>query len=523
MGDPFPGPYSWTHHPWVREMHDSWAGFNYCMKGAQLGVTEVAINRALYTLDVLKRDVLYVMPTAKGASKFSRGRFGTALALSDYICRMFTDTNSIDMKQAGANSLYISGSRGDNNLKNIPASELILDEVDEMEEKQIWLALERLSGQIHKHVWGISTPTIPNFGIHKLYMGSTQEHFMFQCPSCSKWTEFVWPDCVEIVGEHPTDPRCEESFLKCKECKARLHQEDKPRFLASGKWEVTAPNGSKDVRGFHINQLYSYTVSAAELVVAYLRGNGDEFAAKEFNNSKLGRPFVGDGAQVTEEMIETTIGSHTMNGVRPARGGEKLITLGCDQGKTSYVTICEWLLGDTSHLDLSADAVCKVLWVGTFLEEQWDFLDQLMSEWQVLYAVLDADPQINEARRFCRRFQGYAGVSRYRRGQQAKEIATTEEDTGAPMHTVDRASWLSSTLGRFKANPPKIILPRDIPAAFKEHVKSLVRTYERDEHGNPHAVYKETGPDHFAHALCYSEIALQFAPLSTGRTISKLL
>src|SRR3990167_3888273 len=36
MGGNFPGPYSDKYHPWVREMHDSWAPFNWAMKGAQL-------------------------------------------------------------------------------------------------------------------------------------------------------------------------------------------------------------------------------------------------------------------------------------------------------------------------------------------------------------------------------------------------------------------------------------------------------------------------------------------------------
>ena len=39
-------------------------------------------------------------------------------------------------------------------------------------------------------------------------------------------------------------------------------------------------------------------------------------------------------------------------------------------------------------------------------------------------------------------------------------------------------------------------------------MKSLVGTYERDEFGNPIYVFKETGPDHFAHARAYAEIAL---------------
>lgn len=157
-------------------------------------------------------------------------------------------------------------------------------------------------------------------------------------------------------------------------------------------------------------------------------------------------------------------------------------------------------------MHISAAAICKVLWAGKFLEEEWHYLDQLMAEWQVMYCVVDADPQINEARRFARRFPGYVGLTRYRKGQAAKEVSVTEEDTGAPMLTVDRTNWLTASLGRFKFNPPRIQLPRDIPMDFREHCKNLVRTYERDEHGNPMAVFVETGADHFAHALTYAEI-----------------
>jgi hypothetical protein len=524
MGEPFPGPYSWKYHPWVKELHDSWAPFNYVMKGAQLGVTEVAINRALYTLDKLKRDVLYVLPTTLNANRFSKSRFVPALNLSPYIRAMFTDINSINLKQTASNSLFINGSRGDSNLKNVPASELILDEVDEMEQKQIWLALERLSGQLHKHVWGISTPTVPDHGIHKLFKGSTQEHFVFRCPRCRRHTELVWPDCVEVVGEHATDVRCKQSFLKCKECKGRLEHEAKPEFLSSGHWKSMAANANPEVRGFFINQLYSFTVTPGELVVAYFRGFGDEWAAKEFNNSKLGMPFIGDGAKVTDEMIERALKSHSMDDLRPARGGDRLITLGADQGQAvCHAVVCEWLFTSVPDKDISAAAICKVLWAGKFPGEDWEFLDRLMCEWQVMYAVVDADPQINEARRFARRFPGFVGLCRYRRNQVAKEVSISEEDTGAPMLTVDRTSWLSSSLGRFKSNPPRIWLPRDIPTEFQEHCKNLVRTLQRDEHGNPVAVYVETGPEHFAHALTYAEIALPFAPQAIGQDIAKFM
>jgi hypothetical protein len=521
MGSPFPGPYSWAHHPWVKELHDSWSPFTYVQKGAQLGVTEAAINRAFYTIDFLKRDVLYVLPTSLAASDFSKSRFSAALANSDYLRSIFTDTNTVNLKRAGANSLYIRGSRGRTNLKSIPVSELILDEVDEMDQAQIWLALERLSGQVHKHVWAISTPTIPNYGIHKLFQDSSQEHFFFRCPHCNRLTELLWPDCVEIIGEHVNDPRCKESFLKCKECKAKLEQEEKPRFLAEGRWMPTVAS-NKEVRGFYVNQLYSYTITAGELVVGHLRSFGDEFAAKEFHNSKLGLPYIGSGAKVTDAMLDAALRQYSMDDPRPQHAG-RIITMGVDQGKLNHIVIVEWFFPNGIGEDISASAIGKVLWVGTCPEDKWEDLDQLMTEWQVQYAVTDADPQINEARRFARRFLGYASLCRYRRGQSAKEATVSEEDTGAPMLTVDRSNWLTATLSRFKSDPPRIELPRDIPTRFREHIKSLVRTYQRDDTGNPVAAFVNTGPDHDAHALTYAEIALQYAPLAVAHNIGNVL
>lgn len=521
MGEPFPGPYSGKYHPWVIDLHDSQASFNYAMKSAQMGVTEVGINRAFFILDQLKRDVLYVLPTALNASDFSKARFSVALKHSPYLANLFTDTNTVNLKQAGTTNLYIRGSRGDSNLKSIPVSELILDEVDEMDQKQIWLALERLSGQTRKCVWGISTPTITNYGIHKLFLTGSQEHFVFKCPHCSRRTELIWPDCIEIIGETVNDPRCHESFLKCRECKHKLDHRGKPEWLGMGVWQPFATNPNMDVRSFYINQLYSFTVTPGEIVVAHFRGLGDEAANKEFHNSKLGLPFVGDGAQVTDDQIEGTIKRHTSNDARPKIGGQRLITLGVDQGKWNYWVVCEWFVDGLSR-DINVAAHCRVLAHGKFLEDDWHTLDELMREWQVLACVIDADPQINEARRFAKKFAGYVWLCRYRRGKVAKEISINDEGDGAPLATVDRTNWLTATLGRFRTQ--RIDLPADVSLEFREHMKSLVRTYVYDEDKNPVATFVETAPDHYAHGLNYAEIALPLAAaITTGDDVTKFL
>jgi hypothetical protein len=503
-------------------MHNSQAPFNYAMKGAQLGVTEILINLAFYALDQLHRDVLYVLPTTKNSSDFSKSRFTPALKNSPYLASLFTDINSIELKQAGSNTLYIRGSRGDSNLKSIPVSVLLMDEVDEFSQRAVALALERLSGALLKTVWGISTPTVPNYGIHKLYKDSTQEHFMFKCPCCSRQTELLWPDCVEIHGEHISDPRCHDSFLKCKECGGRLDHQAKPDWLKTADWESTNHGSNPAVRGFAISQLYSFTVSPGEIAVAHFKGFGNEAENVEFHNSKLGLPYIGDGAQIVDADIDACICNYTKNCDRPS-GGERLITMGVDQGKWNYIEIAEWFI-DKFSSDLNVAAKCKVLYEFKVHEEDRDrVLDELMREWQVQACVIDPDPSPMEARRFARRFPGFVWLCRFRRGVTAKEISEVDDGEGAPMVHADRANWFSAALGRFR-EPRRIELPRDISHDYREHIKAPVRTYKRDENDNPQAVYVSTATDHFALARVYNEIALPFAAsISTGEDISKFL
>jgi hypothetical protein len=509
MGEPFPGPYSFKYHPWCKDVHDSDASFNTIMKAAQMGLTEVAINVAFYTVDRKKRDVLYVLPTALNASDFSKSRFNVALQHSDYLKGIFTGTDSVGLKQAGGVTLYIRGSRGDSNLKSIPVGVLILDEADEMDQKQIWLALERLSGQVEKFVLSLSTPTIPNKGIHKLYQQGTQEHFYFKCPRCGRNTEFIFPDCLEICGESITDPDVKKSYLKCKECKKKIEHEEKPEFLKSGFWEPTVVV-EEDHRSFYINQMYSYTVTPGDLALAYFRGVGDEAAMVEFHNSKQGLPYIPDGGQVTDGELEHATKGYFKENQRPNIGTDRCIVMGIDQGKMNHVVVVEFLLAGAG-IDINAAAHGKVLWEGKLPGDDFETLDPLMREWQIRAAVIDADPQINDARRFARRFPGYVYLCRYRRGVTGKELQLSEEDSGAPIVTVDRTNWLDASMGRFHSD--RIHLPADTSLEFKDNIRALVRTYEKDDQGNSKAVYLNTGPDHFAHALNYAEIAL---PLAAG-------
>jgi hypothetical protein len=536
MGEPVPGPYSFKYHPWCKEIHDADCSYITAKKSAQAGFTEVAINRALFTIDVHRRSVLYVLPTkVPDAADFSAVRFGGALELSDYLASMFSDTNKIDLKQAAGAALYIRGANSASGLKSIPVSELILDEFDEMSEKAVGLALERLSGQIHKHVFMLSTPTIPGFGIDLQYQLSTQEHFWFPCPGCSRKIELKWPDSFEVCGETPNDPERFRSRLLCYECNKTLStyeqgfsdtrdgwlDETKAAFLQPGTWEATINNPS-DHRGFHINQLYSATVSPAEIAERFLLAQRSEVAMQEFQNSKLGNAYLASDAQVREEHIVAAIerGKHTMQDPRPVNS-KRIITMGIDQGKWHNIVVCEWFY-DQLGFDLNANARCKVLWAGKVAESDFSQFDKLMREWQVLHCVIDPDPNGNDARRFARRFAKHVTLCRYRSGPTGREIVIGDEDSGAPIATVDRTGWMDVALCRFYNG--SIDLPKDIPIEYREQIKAPARRYYDNGDGNVYAEYVKTGPDHYAHAQTYAEMALPMAASRvSARSISAFL
>ena len=88
--------------------------------------------------------------------------------------------------------------------------------------------------------------------------------------------------------------------------------------------------------------------------------------------------------------------------------------------------------------------------------------------------------------------------------------------------SVNRTFWLDTSLGRIRSKRAK--LPKDTPEDYRTHLKNLVKRYREDNDGGDVSVYIKTGPDHFAHARNYNEIALPLAlSLATNQNIRSFL
>ena len=514
MGQPYPGNFSFEHHPWLKEIHDCKNELIVGEKSAQMGYTETALNKVFYKIGVERVDCLYVLPSkVPDATDFSSSRFDVALELSSALNELFSDVKNVGHKRAGTANLYVRGSKARGGLKSIPVGFIVFDEVDEMEQDNIPLALERSSGQRTKQALMISTPTVDDFGIDKYYKMSTQEHFFFTCPSCNRQTELIFPDCLVIPVEEITDPRIKDSHIICKECKTKLHHEAKSEFLADGIW--VPQYGDRDIRGFQINQLYSSTVTPKDLAISYLKSLNSPADEQEFFNSKLGKTHIVDGAKVTDVDISNCIGPHTIGPLKDMR----LITMGIDVGRWLHVEVDEWILDQhTFTSDTNAASIVRV--INQQKVEHFEQLDEIFVKYGCVYAVIDAAPERRKSFEFTQRLFGRASMCFYGVGVKGKALNISPEGAAEPTVTVDRTSWLDLSMGRFRTK--RIILPKDTKYEYKTHLKNLVRIYDKDEEDNPVGKWVKTGEDHFAHARNYAEIALPLAlTLGFASTIKK--
>lgn len=510
VGSPYPGKWTFTHHPWLRDMHDSNVEMNIGQKSAQMGFTETVLNRVFYSVHIRQLDCLYVLPSKNpDANNFSAARFNAALELSPPLAALFSDVQNVGHKRAGTANVYIRGAKSRSQLKSIPAGLIVIDELDEMPPKNIPLAFERSTGQLIREGWKISTPTIPEAGINLDFLDSSQNSFFFRCPSCSRFVDFTFPESIRLCGESVNDPEIERSELICKLCQASLPHNNKRFFLSNTEWVSKFPK--RDSKGWYINQLYSPTVSPVDIAKKYLNSLSNPHDEQEFHNSTLGLPHTVKGSNITDEDINQCIGTHH---IATSSSSNRVITMGVDIGNYLHWEIDEWIIPPGYIVEINMVARPRVIAMGKIpFQIGFHDLDRLMSDFRVNFCVLDSQPESRLVLEFCHRWYGRAKACRYSQGVEGKNINVFKDE---PKIHVDRTTWLDLSLGRFKKQDG-IRLPIDTPIEYRNHVKKQVRIYTKDKHGNNVGRWvTPSGEDHFGHARCYAEIAL---PLATSNQI----
>lgn len=471
-------------HGFLKEIYEDQHPDITYMKSAQAGVTERALTEALWVADRYAENALYVFPTTTAISDLVQERVDEPLNNNAYLRRvsgrakrlMGKQADKIGLKRMSRGFVYFRGSNKTTQITSVPADVVFADEVDRMVQENVPYISKRLGHSKRKWQRWLSTPTFPNFGIHRMFMNTDQRYYAVTCNHCNHEQELDFYDHVKY--EMKNDIECARAWIECESC----HKEIVP-YKLKGRWIAKYPD--RDKRGYYINKLYTPFVDLEDMVENSLKTA--EHEVQQFFNQDLGLPYSPKGGMITQEMLTACMRDYSPGVV------EKGVTyfMGVDVGLFLHVII--------QGSDGKVVEIAKV--------KKFEELDTYMNKYNINTCVIDALPETRKGQEFAQRFLGRVYLCYYSKLNEPKNDewfqAHPEELKVNTRRTLSLDNW-SDRLRKQDVNLPKTLHDN---MEFIENMTALTRVVTEKKNGNLEAEYVKTGADHFYHAGNYSNLA----------------
>jgi len=438
-------------------------------KGSQVGISTMAVIKAMWRADTANISLIYTMPTDTDVRLFSQMRLKPIINSCERLKARIDDVDNVSVKRLGASSLYFRGTWTETQAISVPSDLNIHDEIDFSRPDIREMYQERLSASTFKWQWNLSTPTIPGFGIDALFEKSDQKTWFVKCDACGEWVDIDFFKNISKKDEH--------YFYSCK-CGAELKDRN------NGKWVAKCPG--KSVRGYYIPQTIAPWISADDLMAKYLKAK-ESGKLKNFYNFNLGLAFSGGVSVLNRDIFLKQMRNEDMLGA--AEG----CVMGVDQGDLLHVEVRKVV-----------DGISKIIHLE--ITDNFERLSQLMDSYGVRACVIDALPNKHSAKQFRDKHFGRVYLSYYNDRDNEKEFEESAKDEQALV--LDRTESLDNSANCWISG--QATLPRNsrIVEQFIEQMCNMQRLEVEDKHGQKKYVWKKIGADHFRHTDNYCNVAL---------------
>jgi hypothetical protein len=481
--------FSFHNHEYLVEPYHDYHPYQVEIKATQLGLTSKALLRVVHSCRYGDyRGILYLFPSRTDVTDLSKTRLTPLIEENpDTIGRWLSDTDSANVKKIWNSFLYLRGMKSRIGIKSIPIDFEVFDELDEAPQNAVDMALERMAHSEHGDLLFLSNPTLPDYGIDKLFQETDQRFWLLKCRKCNEYTDMVstFPDCLrEVKGR---------VIRACIKCGAELD----PNY---GEWVAKRPSITSK-RGRQFSQLYSSSRTNSPEAILHKFRTTDNLT--DFYNLKIGIAYVDSANRLSMQEVFSCCGDTGMSS-----SSDTGCFMGVDQGSNLHVVIGR-------HAKNRAGEIIFI----TVLkgnnesdkadESGWFELDELMNRFRVMRCVVDALPNTKFARNFSDRFRGRVFLNYYNDHQRGS-YRWNEKDM---VSQCNRTESLDSSHREITTN--NIILPRksDMLITFAEHMHNVAKRLEvDDESGSQRYVYHRLGPDHFRHAFNYESMARNSSP-----------
>lgn len=450
-----------------------------CVACAQSGKTVSYLAKVFWHLMFpgakRSRTAIYTFPTKEDVTEFSAARAKTMLRSSPLMAQSQGDVDQAGLKKlTNGSAIYFRGTWTDRAAISVPADLRVHDELDRSKPDTLQVYADRLRNSDLAITYLFSTPTIPGFGISREWERSDQSEWMWTCGECCAEQVAVPMDgSVSWTAHLDTDA----GLWRCCHCQAPVER----AWILQGRWVPMAP-GNADVAGYHISGIMPDQVGAARICTEYRKA----LTIERWLQGQMGLPAVAGDGRITPDMI--------CFGDEPNAESSAVDTYaGLDQGRKLDMVI--------------GDGKGRIVAVHRF--DGWDQVRSAMNLFRIRTLVVDGQPEMRPAQELAGAFPGRVLLADYSmRAVEAEPYERVKREPRVHMHRTGCLDWARDRIVMGPAGGDvwpalEYTLERELVA----QLCASLRTLEEDAAGNPRAVWRETGPDHFRHAHAYYTVA----------------
>jgi len=467
---------------WLEEAHP-----RQCfIKGAQIGASEINVLKTMHghIFGRYPQGSLYLFPTRDDVGDFAQTRFDPLINQNPFIGAYVQGTDRKNVKKVGQGHLYLRGARSTRKiggtkksstaLKSISVDRVVFDEFDEMEETMIELAKYRVAHSTVKELIYLGTPTIPDYGMDRMYQSSDQRVWMLECPSCGKESS--------LDLEFPASIRRRldgTAYRACIHCLAEVNP-------GKGRWEAQEPSRSKDLVGWWISQLNSIYVDPTDILNTYEDPPYGDLS--EVMNSALGRAYIPAENRLTHQDVYACCGNDPM-----LNKHEGPTCMGVDVGTVLHTVIAQRTTGKT----------LKVIHMGRY--DSFNDLHDLARDFNVKSAVIDLFPEKRKVVEF-QKAENFSVFGCNYVESKTGSIAWDEKDRIIKGNRTEICDMSHDQV----VSSSGLILPRRNAELeqFVKEVCNMAKVLDEDtDTGQRVYRYKKLGADHYRHAFNYALLA----------------
>ena len=272
------------------------------IKGTQARITTVFMLREIHALIYGNRPQgsLYYFPTEKDVEKFSKTRFGPLIADNPVIRKYLKSTNSVSVKKVGKSFLCLLGARASSviqgkkdggSVRTTPGDCVIRDERDLFDDDMAEMTNDRLLNSKLKLEVDLGSPTIPDYGVDRVFGKSDQKHRMIKCHACNSFTCIAddFPNSVKY--RKATSHERFRPYFGCVKCGKEI-------FVANGEYVAKFPDRydpkypMEGISGYHVSHFITPNCDLGLVMDDWEEAQIDGSKMGRFYNTYLGVPYI---------------------------------------------------------------------------------------------------------------------------------------------------------------------------------------------------------------------------------------